>query len=61
MAKRRGKSSDISFMSYKGKAIWYSPVSDCYMVARGDGTDEYFSDWKDAMKWIDFKANKKIK
>lgn len=44
------------FMSYMGKRIWYTVNDDgdiVYCVARGDGTDEYFRDWKTAMKWID--------
>lgn len=43
------------FMSYKRKTIWY--YDGAYMVARGDGTDEYFTTWQDAMDWID--GNKK--
>lgn len=44
------------FMSWHGKRIWYTKSEDgdvVYMVAKGDGTDEYFSDWKDAAAWID--------
>lgn len=44
------------FMSYKRKAIYYNRLDDgtvCYMVAKGDRTDEYFADWKDAMDYID--------
>lgn len=42
---------DKRFMSYKGHVIWYNEYG--YMVAKGDGTDEYFSDWKDAMEYIE--------
>lgn len=38
-------------MSYMGKVIWYCDGS--FMVAKGDGTDEYFSTIEDAMKWIE--------
>lgn len=44
------------FMSHKKKAIYYAKLDDgtiCYMVAKGDGTDEYFISWKDAMDYID--------
>ena len=41
----------IKFLSHRNHAIWYG--DGVYMVAKGDGTDEYFTDWKDAMKWID--------
>lgn len=48
---------DKLFMSHRGKRIFYSKNIDTgdvvYMVAKGDGTDEIFSDWKDAMNWID--------
>ncbi len=46
---------DKIFMSYKRKRIWYR-VQDgkaVYMVAKGDGTDEIFLDWQDAVEWID--------
>lgn len=49
------------FMSYKGKKIWYTETDEgdiAYSVARGDGTDEYFTDWQMAMKWIDSKKAK---
>ena len=45
-----------NFLSHKGKAIRWDKLDDgtiYYLVAKGDGTDEFFSDWKDAMKWID--------
>ena len=46
---------DKVFMSYHHRRIWVrTGCSDIvYMVAKGDGTDEYFLDWRDAMKWID--------
>lgn len=47
---------DKVFMSYKRHRIWYGVTDDgdiVYMVARGDGTDEYFSSWEDAFEWID--------
>lgn len=53
---------DRVFMSYRHKRIWVSKVENCeffYMVAKGDGTDEYFKDWKDAMDWIDEKQDKR--
>ena len=49
------------FMSYKHRAIWYGVDDDgdiYYMVAKGDGTDEYFVDWKDAMNWIEAEKSK---
>ena len=42
-------------MSYEGRRIWYRKSEDgeiTYLVARGDGTDEIFLDWKDAILWI---------
>lgn len=47
---------DRVFMSHNGSRIWYTRTGDgdvVYMVAKGDGTDQYFLDWKDALKWID--------
>ena len=49
---------DKVFMSYQHRRIWYRVLEDgtiVYMVAKRDGTDEYFTDWKDAMKWIERK------
>lgn len=42
---------DRLFMSYRHHAIWYG--CGAYMVAKGDGTDYYFSNHKDAMNKID--------
>ena len=45
---------DRKFMSVAGRAIWYTRTNDgevLYMVAKGDGTDEYFTDWREAMKY----------
>jgi len=46
---------DKVFMSYKKHRIWYRIAEDgiVYMVAHGDGTDEYFTNFEDAMDWID--------
>ena len=54
---------DKVFMSHCGKRIWYTKNEETgdvlYMVAKGDGTDEHFTDWKDAMEWIDAKKGGK--
>ena len=53
---------DKVFMSHMGKRIWYTKMDNgdvWYMVAKGDGTDELFADWRDAMKWIEQKKQKK--
>ena len=45
---------DKKFMSCAGHAIWVGETGEgdlIYMVAKGDGTDEYFADWKDAMEY----------
>ena len=53
------------FMTHKGHAIYYKPYMDCdeevpaYAVAKGDGTDEYFRSWEDAMDWIEEIESKK--
>ena len=55
MRRMKDSNPDRVFMSHKGKRIWYRKTDDgdiIYMVAKGDGTDEYFLDWKDAMNWI---------
>ena len=47
---------DRVFMSYKHHRIWYNFDNDgtiYYMVARGNGTDEYFMSFEKAMEWID--------
>ena len=47
-------------MSYLGRVIWY--CNGAFMVAKGDGTDEYFGSIEDAMKWIEnMKANGKVR
>ena len=43
-------------MSYAGRRIWYIVLDDgqiVYSVAKGDGTDEYFTDYRDAFEWIE--------
>ena len=53
---------DKVFMSHMGKRIWYTRSDDgevMYLVARGDGTDEVFSDWKDAFEWIERRKEEK--
>lgn len=43
------------FMSFKKKAIYYGKLDDgtmYYMVAKGDGTDKYFVELKDAMNYV---------
>ena len=55
MARNTNPNRDRVFMSHRGKRIWYSRLESgdiIYMVANGDGTDKYFTDWKDAMEWI---------
>ena len=55
-------SKDKVFMSHMGKRIWYTVSDDgsvMYMVAKGDGTDKYFSDWRDAFEWIEQKKGEK--
>lgn len=47
------------FMSHRGHVIWY--YDGAYMVAKGDGTDEYFSTWQAAMEYIDRIEDAKIK
>ena len=37
-------------MSYFGKVIWTD--GECFMVAKGDRTDEYFATIYEAMAWI---------
>ena len=57
---RKKTSGDKVFMSHRGKRIWYTRTGDgepLYMVARGDGLDEYFTDWKDAIDWIDIRKD----
>ena len=56
MATSSSWTRDRVFMSHRRRRIWYSRSEDgdvLYMVARGDGTDQYFTDWEDAMNWID--------
>lgn len=52
---------DKVFLSWNGHAIWYRVIDGdiTYMVARGDGTDEYFTDWEEAIKYIDKRWSKK--
>ena len=38
-------------MSHLGHVVWY--CDGAFMVARGDGMDEYFSDLESAMAWIE--------
>ena len=47
--------TDKVFMSYRGKRIWYRIIDGeiIYMVAKGDGTDEYFNDLDDVYEWIE--------
>lgn len=45
---------DKRFMSCYGRAIWFGQDDDgniFYMVARGDGTDEIFATWQEAMAY----------
>lgn len=52
----RKQSGDRIFMSHCGRAIWYRKDGDgniLYMVAKGDGTDEYFTDWHDAFEYCE--------
>lgn len=38
-------------MNYLGHVIWM--YEQTFMVARGDGTDEYFTTIEEAMEWIE--------
>lgn len=50
---------DKRIMSYFHRVIW---KNECvYMVAKGDGTDEYFETIDEAMEWIEKEAEKKAK
>lgn len=53
---------DRVFMSYEGRRIWWRCIDGeiTYLVARGDGTDAIFTDWRDAMQWIKDRARKAI-
>ena len=58
MKRTKNENRDRVFMSHNGKRIWYTITPDgdvLYMVAKGDGTDKYFTDWEEAMNWIDAK------
>jgi hypothetical protein len=52
---------DKVFMSWQGHRIWYRLVDGkaVFMVAKGDGTDEYFAKWEDAAKYIEHRWGKK--
>ena len=47
------------FMSHRGHVIYYNAFG--FMVAKGDGTDEYFTTWQQAAEWIDKKEDAKQK
>lgn len=38
-------------MNYLGRVIWMNELG--FMVAKGDGTDEYFKTIEEAMKYIE--------
>lgn len=42
---------DKRVMNYLGRVIWMSEYG--FMVAKGDGTDEYFSTIEEAMNYIE--------
>ena len=42
---------DKRVMSYMGRVIWMN--ENCFMVAKGDGTDEYFETIEQAMDYIE--------
>lgn len=44
-------------MSYLGKVIWFNDYG--FMVAKGNGTDEYFETIEDAMIYIEKIKEKK--
>ena len=48
-------SKERVLMSHMGRRIRYMMVDSdvVFKVANGDGTDEYFSSWQDAVKWIE--------
>lgn len=46
-------------MSHRGHVIYYNAFG--FMVAKGDGTDEYFTTWQQAAEWIDKKEDAKQK
>lgn len=44
------------FMGYRGRVIYYCILDNgeiAYSVAKGDGTDKYFSSYEEAMEYID--------
>lgn len=51
---------DKVFMSWKGHRIWYRLIDGeaVFMVAKGDGTDEHFTNWQDAVKYIERRRRK---
>ena len=53
--------SDKRIMSHYGHAIWYG--DGVFMVAKGDGTDKYFSTLEDAMRYCEERprGKKKVK
>lgn len=64
MARNTDPNRDRVFMSHNGSRIWYGRTGDgdiFYMVAKGDGTDQYFVDWRDAMDWIDERKERRTK
>ncbi len=42
---------DQRIMNYLGRVIWMSEYG--FMVAKGDGTDEYFATIEEAMNYIE--------
>ena len=44
-------------MSHYGRVIWW--YDGAFMVAKGDGTDEYFGSLKEAMEWIEARRGKR--
>lgn len=53
--------NDRRVMSHCGRVIWVNPYG--YLVAKGDGTDEYFENIQQAMKYCEEnpKTKRKLK
>lgn len=49
---RQGMKGNVKrFLSHRGHVIYYNEFG--FMVAKGDGTDEYFATWEKALLFID--------
>lgn len=52
-----GMHKDKRIMSYLGRVIWSNGI--VFMVAKGDGTDEFFETIEEAMEWIEKEKEKR--